>query len=96
MKVQLFCEDHKNLRQPPYGFDIYLVNVETIRSLVAFSEKLDFNFQSVWKYICFKDSKMYLYEQKVFETFEDINAYLAKFPNVNNFFNLDENVWKIL
>ena len=42
---------------------------------------------------------MYLYEQKVFETFEtfeDINAYLAKFPNVNNFFNLDENVWKIL
>ena len=46
-KVQLFWEGHKNLRHPPYGFDIYLVNVKTIRRMtqifVAFSEKLNFN-----------------------------------------------------
>ena len=45
-KVQLFREGHQNLRYPPYGFDIYLVNVKTIRrmaqSFVAFSEKLNF------------------------------------------------------
>ena len=39
-KVQLFWEGHKNLRHPPYGFDIYLVNVKTIKRmaqiLVAF------------------------------------------------------------
>ena len=46
-KVQLFWEGHKNLRYPPYGFDIYLVNVKTIRRMsqifVAFSEKLSSN-----------------------------------------------------
>ena len=45
-KVQLFWEGHKNLRNLPYGFDIYLVNVKTIRQIVqifvAFSEKLNF------------------------------------------------------
>ena len=45
-KVQLFWESHKNLRNLPYGFDIYLVNVKTIRQFaqifVAFSEKLNF------------------------------------------------------
>ena len=45
-KVQLFWEGHKNLRHPPYDFDIYLVNVKTIRRIaqifVAFSEKLNF------------------------------------------------------
>ena len=34
------------MRHPPYGFDIYLVNVKTMRTiaqiLVAFSEKLNF------------------------------------------------------
>ena len=34
------------MRHPPYGFDIYLVNVKTIRRMaqifVAFSEKLNF------------------------------------------------------
>ena len=42
-KVQLFWEGHNNL---PCGFDIYLVNVKTVRQIaqifVAFSEKLNF------------------------------------------------------
>ena len=45
-KVQLFWEGHTNLRNLPYGFDIYLVNVKTMRKIeqifVAFSEKLNF------------------------------------------------------
>ena len=45
-KVQLFWEGHKHVRYRPYGFEIYLVNVKTIRRmaeiLVAFSEKLNF------------------------------------------------------
>ena len=47
IKVQLFWEGHKNVRYRPYGFEIYLVNVKTIRTIaqifVAFSEKLNFN-----------------------------------------------------
>ena len=39
IKVQLFWEGHKNLRNLPHGFDMYLVNVKTI--FVAFSEKLN-------------------------------------------------------
>ena len=46
VKVQLFWEGHNNLRNLPYGFDNYLVNVKTIRQIVqtfvAFSEKLNF------------------------------------------------------
>ena len=46
VKGQLFWEDHKNLHNPPYGFEIYLVNVKTIKMIahifVAFSEKLNF------------------------------------------------------
>ena len=46
VKVQLLWKCHKNLRHPPYGFDIYLVNVKTIRRMaqifVAFSEKMNF------------------------------------------------------
>ena len=46
IKVQLFWEGHKNLRNLPHGFDIYLVNVKTMRKIaqifVAFSEKLNF------------------------------------------------------
>ena len=46
-KVQLFWEDHKNMRNCPDDFDVYLVNVKTIRTIVhifvAFSEKLNFN-----------------------------------------------------
>ena len=46
-KVQLFWEGHKNVRNRPYSFEIYLVNVKTIRTIaqifVAFSEKLNFN-----------------------------------------------------
>ena len=45
-KVQLFWEGHKNLCNHPQGFDIYLVNVKTMRKIVqifvAFSEKLNF------------------------------------------------------
>ena len=45
-KVQLFWEGHKNVRNRPYGFEIYLLNVKTIRTIaqiyVAFSEKLNF------------------------------------------------------
>ena len=46
IKVQLFWEGHKNVRNRPYGFEIYLVNVKTMRTIaqifVAFSEKLNF------------------------------------------------------
>ena len=46
VKVQLFWEGHKNVRKRPYGFEIYLVNVKTRRTIVqivvAFSEKLNF------------------------------------------------------
>ena len=46
-KVQLFLEGHKNVRIRPYGFEIYLVNVKTMRMIVqifvTFSEKLNFN-----------------------------------------------------
>ena len=46
-KVQLFWKGHINLPNLPYDFDIYLVNIKTIRLiaqiLVAFSEKLNFN-----------------------------------------------------
>ena len=49
-KVQLFWEGHKNVRNCPYGFEIYLVNVKTMRKIaknfVAFSEKLNF---TIWK-----------------------------------------------
>ena len=45
-KVQLFREGHKNVRNHPYGFEIYLVNVKTMMTIekicVAFSEKLNF------------------------------------------------------
>ena len=47
-KVQLFWEGYKNLRHPPYGFDVYLINVKTIRRraqfFVAFSERLNFTY----------------------------------------------------
>ena len=46
LKVKLFWKGHKNVRNRPYGFEIYLVNVKTIRTIaqifVAFSEKLNF------------------------------------------------------
>ena len=45
-KVQLFWEGHKNLHNLPHGFEIYLVNVKTMRKIaqifVTFSEKLNF------------------------------------------------------
>ena len=45
-KYQLFWEGHKNLYNLPHGFEIYLVNVKTIRQIAqiftAFSEKLNF------------------------------------------------------
>ena len=45
-EVQLFWEGHENVRNCPYGFEIYLVNVKTIRTIVqifvAFSEKVNF------------------------------------------------------
>ena len=41
-----FSEKASKMRNHPYGFDIYLVNVKTIRTtaqiFVAFSEKLNF------------------------------------------------------
>ena len=47
VKDQLFWEGHKNLRNFPHGFDIYLVNDKTKRKIaqifVPFSEKLNFN-----------------------------------------------------
>ena len=45
-KVQLFWEGHKNVGNRPYGFEIYLVKLKTMRMIaqifVAFSEKLNF------------------------------------------------------
>ena len=49
-KVHLFWEGHKNVCNRPYGFEIYLVNVKTLKTIaqifVAFSEKLNFNIKS--------------------------------------------------
>ena len=51
-KVQIFWEGHKNLRNLPRGFDIYLVNVKTMRKIaqifMAFSEKLNFTYLDIW------------------------------------------------
>ena len=60
-KVQLFWEDHKNVRNRPYGFEIYLVNVKTIRTIaqifVAFSEKLNFKWKlRIWNNFCINKS----------------------------------------
>ena len=45
-KVQLFWEGHKNVRNHPYGFEIYLLNVKIMRTIaqifVAFSENPNF------------------------------------------------------
>ena len=42
----LFWEGHKNLRNLPHGFAVYLVHVKTLKKIsqfsVAFSEKLNF------------------------------------------------------
>ena len=60
IKVQLFWKVHKNLHCPFYGFDIYLVNVKTMRTIAQifwiFSEKLNFicndfvYIHSVWSF----------------------------------------------
>ena len=46
-KVCTKIKVHKNVRDRPFGFEIYLVNVKTMRTIaqifVAFSEKLNFN-----------------------------------------------------
>ena len=46
-KVQLFWEGHKNLRNLPHGFDVYQVNVKTMKNItqifVPFSKKLNFD-----------------------------------------------------
>ena len=46
LKVQLFLEGHKNLRNLPHGFDVYRVNFKTMRKIVqifvAFSDKVNF------------------------------------------------------
>ena len=51
-KVQLFWERYKNVRNRPYGFEIYLVNVKTMRTVaqifVLFTEKLNFNNKVVY------------------------------------------------
>ena len=51
IKVQLFWEGHKNLCNFPQVFDIYLVNIKTLRKIaqifVAFSEKLNFTKKNV-------------------------------------------------
>ena len=33
IKVRFFWEGYKNLRNLPHGFDIYLVNVKTVRKI---------------------------------------------------------------
>ena len=40
-KVQLFWEGHTNLRNLPYGFDVYYEKIAQI--FVAISEKLNFS-----------------------------------------------------
>ena len=43
------------MRNRPYGFEIYLVNLKTMRTIaqifVAFSEKLNFNYFSYLKFL---------------------------------------------
>ena len=47
IKVKFLWEGHKNVCNRPFGFEIYLVNVKTLRTIAqifaAFSEKLNFN-----------------------------------------------------
>ena len=54
-KVQLFWEGHKNLHNLPFGFEIYLENVKTMRKIVqifvAFSEKLNFTFKEFYRFL---------------------------------------------
>ena len=46
-KVKVFWEGHKNVRNRPYGFEIYVKTIRTIPQIfVAFSEKL--NFTKLW------------------------------------------------
>ena len=52
-KGQLFWEGHKNVRNRPYGFEIYLVNIKTMRTIaqivVIFSKKLNFKGEVILK-----------------------------------------------
>ena len=45
-KVQIFWEGHENLHNLPNSFEIYLVNIKTMKKIVqifvTFSEKLNF------------------------------------------------------
>ena len=45
-KLQLFWEGHKYVRNRPYGFEIYLINIKTIKKIAqifaAFLGKLNF------------------------------------------------------
>ena len=67
-KVQLFWEGHKNLHNLPYGFDINLVNVKTIRQIVqifvAFSEKLNFT-SHLHLYVSFRRTVVQLFESSI-------------------------------
>ena len=58
-KVQLFWEGHKNVRNRPYGFEIYIVNVKTMGTIaqifVAFSEKLNFKGMNQFNFITLEE-----------------------------------------
>ena len=68
VKVDLFWEGHKNVRNLPYGFDIYLVNLKTIRQIVhifvAFSEKLNFT-SHLHLYVSFRRTVVQLFESSI-------------------------------
>ena len=54
IKVQLFWEGHKNLRNIPHGFDIYVKTMRKIAQIfMAFSEKLNFSKKgwTIWSHI---------------------------------------------
>ena len=62
-KVQLFWEGLKNVRNRPYGFEIYLVNVKTMGTIaqifVAFSEKLNFKGMNQFNFITLQEGIIY-------------------------------------
>ena len=69
IKVQLFWEGHKNLHNLLHGFEIYLVNVKTMRKIaqifVTFSEKLNFTpVQWFYFYFNYQDSICYTFALK--------------------------------
>ena len=73
-KVQLFWEGHKNVRNHPYGFEIYLVSVKTITGWFLWPSKKNWTLA--------KEKKSTL---TVYQAFQFIREFtILKLPNQNS------------